>query len=373
MWATAACVGGVLFLAAWYALDRTGECGSDFSAFYAGGKLLWQGSIYDQEAVRQLQREMLGCKETGNSFIRLPFFAAAMAPLARLPYDQALWIWKLLLACAAAAFIYLWPQRRWQAAALVFWSLPLVTSFTYGQDTIVILLAFAAALRMSIARRQWGTGALLALGAVKIHLFAWVPILAVLRRLPRLLAGWAVAGAGLAAVSFLAAGFSWPAGFAASALNPAANPHVETMVNFRGLFHGSAHALGLEIAASLVLVAAVARSLLRWPFEHAACLALAVSVPIGHHSYLYDLALLLPLCLIVITGTAPRWLKASALAVASPVLTLLPFPWTSETTCQIAVPVLIACAAVGYSPAEESGQTGTENAMMRDAADPPAG
>lgn len=356
----AALFGAILFISGWLALDRTGGCGSDFSAFYAGGRLLWQGSIYDQEAVRDLQREILGCRETGNSFIRLPFFAAVMAPLARLEYPQALMVWKAILMCALGAFIWLWPGPRWTTAGLALWSLPLITAFAYGQDTVVLLAVFAAAMRMCAAGRPVRAGALLALGAVKIHLFLWIPVLAVLRRRYRLLAAWAATGAGLAAVSFLVAGIDWPSGFAASAMHPAANPHVETMINFRGLFHASRHALVLEAAASMVLAGLVVRPLLRLPFEEASCLALAASVSIGHHSYLYDLAFLLPLCLTLIAGPAPRWLKATAIVVASPILPLLPFPWPGEATCQVAVPVFIISAAYGCLRTETLIEGGSE-------------
>lgn len=350
IWALAALLGAVVFAAGWVSLDRTGQCGSDFSAFYSGGRLLLEGSLYDQAAVRSLQSQILGCGEAGNSFIRLPFFAAAMAPLAQLPYADALVVWKLILICAAAAFILLWPGPRWRTAALLFWSLPLVTAFAYGQDTVAILTVFAASLRMSLAGQPGGAGALLALGAVKIHLFLWAPALALLRRRGRFLAFWAVAGGFLVAVSFLAAGLSWPAAFAASALQPSANPHVETMVNFRGLFHASPHALALELLASLALAAAIVRPLLRWPFEDAACLALAASIPIGHHSYLYDLVFVLPLCLILLNRPARLWLRTAAVVMAAPILPLLPMPWSSESTCQVAVPVFILCAAYGYDP-----------------------
>ncbi|MBE0657468.1 MAG: hypothetical protein IH602_07235 [Bryobacteraceae bacterium] len=55
------------------------------------------------------------------------------------------------------------------------------------------------------------------------------PYLALLRRGGRFNAAWAAAGGVLAAVSSSAAGPSWPAEFAVSALRPAANPQVETM------------------------------------------------------------------------------------------------------------------------------------------------
>ncbi len=335
-------------------LDRTGRCGSDFSAFYAGGRLLWQGSVYDQRAVLELQREIVGCAETGNAFIRLPFFAVLTAPLGLLSYPAALLIWKCLLGLLLAGFVWLWPGPRWRTAAFVFWSLPMVVGFAYGQDVIAVLLLMAASIRLLRAKRPRAAGALIAMGAIKIHLFLWAPLLAVVRRRWGFLAGWAAVGAGLAAISFLAAGPHWPAAFVNSALNSTANPHLETMINFRGMFHGMKYAAVWEILASSILFAAVARPLLRWPFEAAACLALAASVPIGHHSYTYDLVCLLPLSLLVIEHGSGRWLRASTIFMASPILPLLPLPWSSETSYQIAVPLFILWVALRYRPAAEA-------------------
>ncbi len=358
VWPVLACVGAVLFATGWWMLDRTARCGSDFSAFYAGGRLLWQGALYDQRAVLELQREIVGCAETGNAFIRLPFFAVLVAPLGLLSYPTALVFWKCLLGLLLAGFVWLWPGPRWRTAAFVFWSLPMVVGFAYGQDVVAVLLLMAAAIRLSRTRSPRAAGALIALGAIKIHLFLWAPLLAVVRRRWGFLVGWAAVGAGLAAISFLAAGPHWPAAFLTSASNSTSNPHVETMVNFRGMFHGMKHAAVWEILASSIMIAAVVRPLLRWPFEAAACLALAASVPIGHHSYAYDLVCLLPLSLQVIEHAGDRWLKATTLFMASPILPLSPLPWSSETSYQIAAPLFILCVAMRYRPAAEAASGG---------------
>jgi hypothetical protein len=362
VWPVLACVGAVLFATGWWMLDRTGRCGSDFSAFYAGGRLFWSGSVYDQRAVLELQREIVGCAETGNAFIRLPFFAILMAPLGLLPYPAALLIWKFVLGLMAAGFVWLWPGPRWRTAAFVFCSLPMVTGFAYGQDTVAVLLLVAGAVRLLRSKRPRAAGALIAMGAIKIHLFLWAPLLAVARRRWGVLAGWAAMGAGLAAISFAAAGPHWPMAFLASALNSKSNPHVETMVNFRGMFHGMDNAAIWEMVASLILFAVVARALLRWPFEAAACLALAASVPIGHHSYAYDLVCLLPISLQVMENGGDRWLRASTLFMASPVLPLLPLPWSSERLYQVAVPLFILCVVMLYRPDSGSHSGGCQTA-----------
>ncbi len=369
VWPVLACVGAVLFATGWWMLDRTGRCGSDFSAFYAGGRLLWQGSVYDQRAVLELQRAIVGCAETGNAFIRLPFFAVLMAPLGLLSYSAALLIWKFILGLLLAGFVWLWPGPRWRTAAFVFWSLPMVIGFAYGQDVVAVLVLMAASTRLLGSRHPRAAGALIALGAIKIHLFLWAPLLAAARRRWGFLAGWAAAGFGLAAVSFIAAGLDWPAAFAASALNPSSNPHVETMVNFRGMFNGLKHAAALEILASSILLAAVARPALRWPFGAAACLALAVSVPIGHHSYAYDLVCLLPLSLHVIEHASRRWLRILTVFMASPVLPLLPMPWSSETSYQFAAPLFIICVAMFHQPpAEDPATDAMKPAVLPDTA-----
>ena len=111
-------VGALLLVAVWFGTDRTPACGSDFSAFYTGARAAAAGDVYNQEHIHQQQRELVGCADTFNWYIRLPYFAGWMQPLARLPYPTALLIWKALLAAAVVGFIWLWQPDRRRAALL---------------------------------------------------------------------------------------------------------------------------------------------------------------------------------------------------------------------------------------------------------------
>jgi hypothetical protein len=97
-------------------------------------------------------------------FVRPPFYALILAPLALLPFGAAFWVWiglqsVLLIGCWAWAF------RRWGPDALVFGALYLPTALGIapGQDCVVMLVIAIAAVAAEVLVSLWlaGTGGLM--------------------------------------------------------------------------------------------------------------------------------------------------------------------------------------------------------------------
>ena len=80
-------------------------CSVDFGAFYAGGKLAGSLAMYSPDAVFAAQDRAMGCHKDYIIFIKQPFYGLIMWPLARLPFDAALWLWRILGLAALGIFL----------------------------------------------------------------------------------------------------------------------------------------------------------------------------------------------------------------------------------------------------------------------------
>lgn len=89
--------------------------GSDFSSFYAAGRLALNGqSPFDQAQLHHMQQSLFGEDTPYYSFSYPPVFLLILAPLAKLPYWDALAVWQILgLSLYAAAMLRL--RRRYGA------------------------------------------------------------------------------------------------------------------------------------------------------------------------------------------------------------------------------------------------------------------
>jgi len=130
--------------------------GHDFLAFYTAGTFVNAGrshDLYDLELVNAFQhdlarRENLEIGQSFGPFWNPPFYAWVFAPLAHLPYHDALLIWETVnVACLVAAVLLLTrmlrPAPRSVTALvplLVVISMPFIQAMTHGQNTMVSLL-----------------------------------------------------------------------------------------------------------------------------------------------------------------------------------------------------------------------------------------
>ncbi|MFB3826875.1 MAG: glycosyltransferase 87 family protein [Bryobacteraceae bacterium] len=290
---------------------------NDFLAFYAGARLVGTPDLYDAEAAREIQASASGMTGNALRFIRLPFFAAGLWPLGTLPYPYAYWIFQGLSLAALAAFLLLWPGDRAAAAVLCCWSVPLSMNLASGQDVTFLLLWLALALRFH-GKHPAAAGALLALCAAKFHLFFGLPLLLLAQRRWRMTAGFAAAGAALAAVSFAVSGPHWPAQFLAAVTAPSINPGVKAMPNLNGLLAGAPAAPALEIALAALTLGLVWRAARRREFGLAMAAALAGGILVSHHAYPTDCALLIPAGLLVLDHARQAWLKWLLVVLLAP-------------------------------------------------------
>ena len=358
----------------WKYWDRAATCSSDFANFYSGAKLAFSGQIYSPDAEKTVQHEILGCSGVKyGQFVRLPYFAAMLWPLAQLPFPTAVVLWRLVSGASVLAFIWLWPGSRWRTLAVCAWSFPLMAAFTYGQDVPILLLAAGASIALMGRGREFEGGLCLALGAGKPHVFAMIVLLILVRRWWQVALGLGAGGALLAGTSFLTAGLSWPRVFLATVFGPGGSPNPENMINLHGLMYAN-HASGwIEGVTMLGLFALLLRACLRAPAPFACVLALSAGVLLGGHSYLYDLAFCIPLVLLLLGSQGiPSWLKFSGLLFASPIAYLLPARSDTANPIHYVLPLFVVAVAVAFQWHESALLETEDCARSRAAVAPPA-
>lgn len=267
---------------------------NDFQHFYVSGELVLRGQLYDTPAFHAAQRAILGSERPALLASRPPFFALAFWPWSRLPYGLAWPIWAGVLVGAVVGFVYLWPDRR-TAALVCCWSAGIFAALCAGQDSPVVLLWLAIAMRIR-DRRPGLAGLVLSLCAAKYHLFLFLPLLLWRHKMLR---GFAIGGAALLGISFGAGGWDWPRRYAAT-LAEGISPAPEVMPNLNGIFAAWAHGWVWEIAASLLVGAAVLAIIRRADFPGGLAAVLVGGLLVSHHAYLHDCTLLIPALVIAI-------------------------------------------------------------------------
>lgn len=307
-------------------------CSVDFGAFYAGGMLAGSLAMYSPEAVFAAEDRAMGCHTQNLIFIKPPFYGLMMMPLARLPFEPALWLWRLLGLGALGVFLWLWPSDRLAAAAACAWFLPEATNFTMGQDVALVLALAAGACYCLRTGRPVAAGVLFGLGAIKFHLLLLLPLLVLRRKLWRTTAAAVGTVAVLLGIAFVKYGPGWLHVYRNALRDWRLNPAFYHMVNLNGLFHG--HPTWIAAAVVVVLLAAFINH--RASLELALAAVLAAGVLIVPHNTTSDGLLFLPLILEVrrFAGAPARALAILAL------IPILPAGWL-----QVVMILLLTAAA----------------------------
>jgi hypothetical protein len=197
---------------------------------------------------------------------------------------------------AGVGFILIYPtaQRDLLAAAVVA-SFPLFAG-TLGQRQDLALLLLIMGLGLTLRARGLAVagGFVLALLAIKIHLFLLVPVALLMRREWRMLLGLVSSGVILAVVSFWAAGLGWVQEYLALISGPGVISDPAGKPNLHGVLAGVPHAGWWELGLGLAVLVGVGVAGRRNSFELAFAGGLLGSFLVSNHAYVHDCAVLIP-------------------------------------------------------------------------------
>lgn len=308
---------------------------NDFAQLYAGATLIGTPGLYSVEANERVHRETLGGVMPSVYYSRLPFYAWMLRPLAGLPYRTAYWTFQAMSVACLVWFLWTFVRDRFDLAVFAFLYPPLVFTPFNGQDVSIVLALAAAGYLLMERERPFTAGLVWSLCAIKPHLVLLLPVVLIMHRKWRALAGGAAGGAVLIALCYLAQGGNWMAEYLALLGSSELHPNPQLMPNLQAVGAAlPALPAGWAVAMASVLMTAVAAVAFR-KSEHwaeAFALSLPASLLISVHAYAQDtLLLLLPLVLLSRLAAQPAMVRFAALMTMplTPVLVLVGAPWSA--------------------------------------------
>lgn len=323
----------------------------DFLCFYTGGVLAKTdpAHLYDGDLQSKTEYQIAPEIPVVTPYVRPAFWALLYIPLTWLSLKGAFAVWVGFGILTAFAIWYS-AFRRFGSEALVYCAffVPLGFGIAHGQDTAFVtgiaILAFCAAER----GRKVLCGVLLAFLLWKFHLFLLIPVVLLLRREWRILAGYVPAALFAVAVSVAMASPQSYIGLLRDPKFEAVHPSPELMVNVYALainfgvdFPVVRILLILGVLATVLLMPKTA-SMDRWFWG-----AIAGGLLISPHTFGYDVAYLLAPILknVCDAGAAPalRWISALAVVPFPYFMTLLPMPFSAGPALLITVLFLAIC------------------------------
>lgn len=299
----------------------------DFLNLYAGASLARDGifgAMHVPEVQLLREQEYVPKLPELVPYVRPPFYALLLVPLAWLPFGAAFWSW-VAMQTAVLGGAWTWAFRRWGADALIFGSmyLPTALGIAHGQDCVLMLAIVLGAYIAAERDRPFLSGAILGAGLIKFHLFLLWPLALLIQKRWRMLAG-ASAALAVQALAWLAlAGTNGiQKYFALLRMTDLRHlsPSPELMIDAGGL----ALNLGIDgriMRAVLILLVIGLTALACWraPLWRMIGAATAGSLLVAPHVYGYDAGLLLVgLWLAIFESRAERAPRIAALIVLTP-------------------------------------------------------
>lgn len=325
---------------------------TDYLSFYAGGRLAFTPSLYDPQQAMAEQLRAAHATGKGTYYIRMPWFAAAMWPLARLPYltGQSLWEW--LLVAGLVVFVILWPRPAFPVRlAILCYSVPALLSLRMGQDPPLLLALMAISLVLLYRGKPVIAGLVLSLTLAKFHLFLPVFPAVLFARRWRFASGLFSGTAILLAINFVVGGIDWPQRYLAAITDPLVTPTVIITPSLYYDLPGTPHLRNLMVAVVGIALLALYLHLARQKVELLIAAAPAAILPLLPHAGSYDCLLLAPLALYALDkGSRPAKIAGALLLI--PVTYLV--AW-SVPSCAILIPLLditllASCAIPAKAP-----------------------
>jgi hypothetical protein len=298
----------------------------DFTIFYTGARLLRSGEashLYNLGAQYRLQQTFtkVPIRLGPLPFNHPPFEALLFIPFTFLAYWPAYLLWTGLNLVMLAAIVILLRMNFSEFATMSPVALglgttaffPLVVGVMQGQDIILLLLFFVLAVVCLERGKDAAAGAILAMGLFRPHIVVALIVLLAVRRW-RVLLGFAPVALILAALSVALTGWHGPVDYVRFVLHvesshmfgPQAAPNLRGLISdFPGVtLSGPVTGILIFAASMLVFVRAALRIKNgRDSVIFLSSLAAVTTVLIGFHAFVYDLCLIFPAALLLLSRT----------------------------------------------------------------------
>lgn len=312
----------------------------DFLNLYSGASMALHGdfaNMHVPEKQLAVERQFFPT-EVLIPFVRPPFYALVLAPLALLPMNTAFVVWiilqtSVLLACWRWAFLH------WGQDALIFGALYLPTALGigHGQDCILLLAVVIGVYALADRQSDFTAGMVLSLGLIKFHLFLLWPLGLIVTRRWKMLAGAAAGASGELAIWLLLSGTTGVTNYFRLITRhdlSHLNPSPELWISVFGLAENISLPWAKWPLAVLVVVLALAAAW-RAPLWRLVAAMSVGCLLVAPHVYGYDAALLLLACWLAIFLSGWLPVRAAATALCTPLPFLLALagkPWAAAAS-----------------------------------------
>jgi hypothetical protein len=297
--------------------------GYDFRQSYTAAYMLRTGhgrELYDYEAQKTFQDELVSRKPVALPFVAPAYEALLLEPLSLVSFRTAYVLFALLnLAVLSICFVLLRPWMsnlgsvfRWLPVTLFLGFLPVAIALIDGQDAIILTTLLAAAFALLTKQRQLWAGVLTGLAFFKFPIVLPIALLFLVWRHWRLVWGFGISAASVILLSVWLTGIQQTRLYVGALMSIAGltrptTPLAVYPVNWRmmanvhglltGLLRGSMpdswlHVLTIVVSAGVLAYTTIAGRRIHDAYRRF-LLAITCSVLVGHHTYMYDLSVLL--------------------------------------------------------------------------------
>lgn len=314
----------------------------DFLNLYTGASLALHGDfahMHSPAVQFERERHFVPGLPLLVPFVRPPFYALLLAPLALLPFGVAFWVW-LALQSALLIACWTWALWRWGPDALIFGALYLPTALgiASGQDCVIMLAILIVTYSLAAKGNDIASGAALGLGLIKFHLFLLWPLALLIQRRWRMMFAACTAVVAEALVSLWLVGFHGVADYVrllSSKTIERLNPSPELTIDVHGLaINAGLNNLGFRALLVGLVIVLVALACWRAPLWQWVAAASTGSLLVSPHVYGYDAGLLLLSMWLVIFMSTDKRQRIAATLVCTPLpflMTLAGSPWAATT------------------------------------------
>ena len=322
---------------------------NDFVHLYVYGALSGTPRLHSLQATSDLQTRVIGGVFECSLFLRPTFYGVFLKPLAWMPYLPAYLTFQIISLVSFLIFARMNLRLAPQLPVLCAMSVPLFSCFFNGQDVTLVLLFCSLSLWLARKKLDVAAGMVLALCAIKAHLFVLAPVAMLLHRRYRIFLGGVMGCSILFLIGLASGGLEGERKLLELLLNPTNSPYPDIMPSVRALF-GDQH--GLFFAVLPVVAVACIWAIRKAPtYEAGIGWSLIGGLLLSFHAYTQDCLLLLP-ALAAITPSATRQQRIALTAITLPffyVLSLLGPPFSA------ALPLgMILCVALALFGTREA-------------------
>jgi hypothetical protein len=330
---------GMLFLAIAPIYERVLFGQNDFASFYVGAKLVGTPALYSRDSNMKLIADTVGMNFVGTTYIRPPYYASFLKPIALLPYLPAYILFQLTVVASIVWFV---ARFRKDCPALPYLAvpfIPLYITLQNGQDTPYLLALIGAFVLLYRQKRDFSAGLILAACTLKFHLFLFVPVVLVMKNRWRIITGGVCGVAMLGLVGLLIAGSDSYRQWVSVLRDPWISPCPEGLPNIHGLALSLHGGIAWEI-----LTAAVIGLIFVWcvrkteNVEVLVAMAIVGGLLVSFHSGMSDDVLLLLAFVLAFKSTTDKFLRIVSATTLSPIPHLMVLV---GSPLSIAVPVLL--------------------------------